>query len=233
MSEAPAYRTLIRELPRDERPRERLAMHGPQSLKTSELVAILLRTGQKGESAVALADRLIRHYGSITELARASIDDLQRFPGIGPTKAIELRAAFELGRRLHAAHHGERPTIECPDDVMTLVGGDLRDQDKEHFRVLLLNTKNQVLRVDNVSIGSLNASVVHPREVFKPAVAASANAVIFVHNHPSGDPTPSREDRDLTDRLVAAGDMLGIPVLDHVVVGGNRFVSFKAEGLMK
>ena len=233
MSEAPDYRALIRELPAEERPRERLAHYGPKSLKTSELVAILLRTGQRGESALALADRLMAHYGSLGALARASIDDLQQFAGIGPTKAIEMSAAFELGRRLSAAAPNEKPTIESPEDVMALVGIELRDHNREHFLSLLLNTKNQVLRVETISIGSLNASIVHPREAFRSAVAASANAVIFVHNHPSGDPTPSREDHTLTARLIEAGDILGIPVLDHVVVGENRFVSLKAEGHMR
>lgn len=232
MSERPAYRTTIREMPAAERPRERLAQYGAATLKTSELLAILLRTGDRQRSALDLGEAIIHHYGSLGALARAAIEDLQQFPGVGPAKAVELVAACELGRRLMAAAPEERPTIQGPEDVAALLGAELRDLDREHFKVLLLNTKNQVLKIETVSVGSLNASVVHPRECFKLAVAASANGVIFAHNHPSGDPTPSREDRELTTRLVEAGDVLGIAVLDHVVLGGNSFVSLRAQGVI-
>ena len=233
MTEAPSYRTTIREMPADERPRERLLQYGPRTLKSSELLAILLRTGWKEQSALAVAEALMQHYGSLPQLAKASVEDLQRFPGIGPAKAIEIMAACELGRRINAADPEERVTIEGPEDVMALLGAEMRTLDREHFKVLLLNTKNAVMKIETVSVGSLNASVVHPRECFKTAIAASANAVIFAHNHPSGDPAPSQEDRDLTRRLVEAGDILGIQVLDHVILGAGRFVSFRAQGLLE
>ncbi len=230
---APAdYRVTIRELPADERPRERLARHGARALKSSEVLAILLRTGDHRKTALELGEAIMRRYGSLGELARASIEDLQQFPGIGPAKSIELAAAFELGRRVNATAPEERPTIGGPEDVVALLGAEMRDLDREHFKVMLLNTKNQVLKIETVSVGSLNASVVHPRECFKLAVAASANGIICAHNHPSGDPTPSQEDRDLTRRLVEAGDVLGIQLLDHVILGGHGFVSLRAEGLL-
>jgi DNA repair protein RadC len=223
--------SLIREMPASERPRERLAKHGPGSLKTSELLAILFRTGTKNQNAVEIAERLLKDFGSISALSRATTDELRKCAGIGKVKAIEIQAAFELGRRLEAESNFKNPIIKSARDVARLMMPEMQSLDREHFKILLLNTKNHVTQVHTVSVGSLNASVVHPRECFRPAIAAQAAAVILVHNHPSGDPEPSVEDINLTRRLVAAGDLLGIKVLDHVIIGFGKHASVMDKGV--
>ncbi|RJP16214.1 MAG: JAB domain-containing protein [Candidatus Abyssobacteria bacterium SURF_5] len=222
---------MIREMPSSERPRERLAKRGASSLKNSELLGILFRTGTKHMNAIELAESTLQKFnGSLGLLARANIDELCGCEGIGFAKAVEVQAAFELGRRL-ANEEIKNPIIKSPKDVARLMTPEMQSLDREHFKVLLLNTKNHVTQVHTVSMGSLNASVVHPRECFRPAIAAQAAAVILVHNHPSGDPEPSPEDISLTRRLVAAGDLLGIKVLDHVIIAGNRFASVMDKGV--
>jgi DNA repair protein RadC len=222
---------LIREMPPSERPRERLAKHGASSLKTAELLGILFRTGTKHLNAVELAEAILSKFGSIAALARATTDELRDCDGIGFAKAVEIQAAFELGKRLASEKYLERPVIKSARDVFNLMGPEMQSLDREHFKILLLNTKNFVVQMATVSVGSLNASVVHPRECFRPAIAAQAAAVVLVHNHPSGDPAPSVEDINLTRRLVAAGDLLGIKVLDHVIIAGNGFVSVMDKGV--
>lgn len=226
---------LIREMPEHERPRERLQRQGAAALADAELIAILLRTGMKGRSAVQLAQELLRQH-PLDELVRLPWESLAKVKGVGRTKAVQLKAAFELAARLSRPR--ERAAISAPGDAAALLRDEMRDLDREEFRVLLLNTKNALLRVAHVSRGSLNASIVEPREVFKDAIAASAASVILAHNHPSGDPTPSSEDIAITKRLVKAGELLNIAVLDHIIVGqraGHRdqdFVSLKELGLM-
>ena len=229
---------LIREMPAEERPRERLARLGPEMVGNAELLAILLRTGMKNLSAVQLAEQLIKQYRNLDALARAPLPELAAIKGVGQTKAIQLKAAFELARRL-SQHQSARPRlVTTPADAAELVREDLRLLDRESFRVILLNTKNAFLKTCAVSLGSLNASVVEPREVFKEAIAASAAGMILVHNHPSGDPTPSSEDIAITRRLVKAGEMLGIAVHDHIILGQRvagrepDFVSLKELGLI-
>lgn len=222
---------LIREMPTDERPRERLARRGASSLKTSELLAILFRTGAQNLNAVELAEKMLGKFGSLTALSRASTDELRSFEGVGFAKAVEIQAAFELGRRLASEENLTRPVIKSAKDVARLMMPEMQSLDREHFKILLLNTKNHVIQVHTVSIGSLDASVVHPRECFRPAIAAQAAAVILVHNHPSGDAEPSPEDMSLTRRLMAAGDLLGIKVLDHVIIAGNRHISLVDKGV--
>jgi len=222
---------LIREMPSDERPRERLARHGAHSLRTAELMGILFRTGTKNFNAVELAESVLNKFQSLDALARASTDELCGCEGIGFAKAVEIQAAFELGRRLAKEENQKRPIIKSAQDVARLMTPEMQSLDKEHFKILLLNTKNHVVQVHTVSIGSLNASVVHPRECFRPAIAAQAAAVVLVHNHPSGDPEPSPEDVNLTRRLVAAGDLLGIKVLDHVIIAGTRYASIMEKGV--
>jgi len=222
---------LIREMPSSERPRERLAKHGASSLKTSELLAILFRTGTRDLNAVELAEMLLNKFGSLTALARASAKELQACEGIGFAKAVEILAAFELGQRLSTEDTLRRPVIKSAKDVARLMMPEMQSLDREHFKVLLLNTKHYVLQVHTVSVGSLNASVVHPRECFRPAIAAQAAAIILVHNHPSGDVEPSEEDISLTRRLMSAGDLIGIKVLDHVIIGGNKYVSLADKGV--
>lgn len=221
---------MIREMPSSERPRERLARLGASSLKTAELLAILFRTGTRSLNAVELAETILSKYGSLRTMARADIKELQTHEGIGFVKSVEIRAAFELGQRLAVEDGLENPVIKTAGDVARLVGPEMQALDREHFKILLLNTKNEVIRIHTVSIGSLNASVVHPRECFRPAIAAQANSIILVHNHPSGDVEPSKEDENLTRRLVAAGDVIGIKVLDHVIIAGNKHVSLMERG---
>jgi len=226
---------LIRDLSPSERPRERLQHKGAGALSDAELVAILLRTGVRGRSAIELAHALLcRH--PLEELVSAPLESLARIKGIGPTKAIQLKAAFELARRLSRPR--SHTPIQTPAQAAAVVRDEMQNLDREDFRVLLLNTKNALLRVADVSRGSLNASIVEPREVFKDAIAASAAGLILVHNHPSGDPTPSAEDIAITKRLVKAGELLGISVHDHVILGHcaeNRpqdYVSLRELGLI-
>jgi len=222
---------LIREMPSSERPRERLAKRGASSLKTSELLAILFRTGTRDLNAVELAERILKKFRSLTAIARASVEELQEFEGVGFAKAVEILAAFELGQRLATEDTLSRPAIKSAKDVARLMMPEMQSLDREHFKVLLLNTKHYVLQIHTVSVGSLNASVVHPRECFRPAIAAQAAAIILVHNHPSGDVEPSEEDISLTRRLMSAGDLIGIKVLDHVIIGGNKYVSLADKGV--
>lgn len=224
--------TLIRDLPRDERPRERLERYGSGALNVSELLAILLRVGNTRVSALQLAQQAVSHFGGLRQLASASVQELSQINGIGLAKACQIKAAFELGKRLATAADAPRPVISSPLDAANLVMEDMRYLQQEHFRVLFLDTRHQVIAARDISIGSLNASIVHPRETFKAAIAHTAAALILVHNHPSGDPTPSKEDLALTARLVQAGELIGIAVLDHLVIGDGRFISLKERGLM-
>jgi len=226
------YHIAIKDLPADERPRERLARYGPGMLSTAELLAIILRTGTRQESAIHVAQRLLGDLGTVREIVTAGVDQLSRVRGIGPAKAIEIKAALELGRRLLSLSSDDLPVVRDPADVMRLLGGELSQEVQEHFKVVLLDSKNQVRKVVTATIGTLNASLVHPREVFRQAITSACNSVILAHNHPSGDPTPSREDLAVTKQLSEAGAILGIEVLDHVIVGGGRYLSMKQRGLM-
>jgi DNA repair protein RadC len=225
----------IKAMPAEDRPREKLQQRGADSLSDAELVAIFLRTGMKGRSAIDLAKELLQRH-PLTALVSAPLEELAKIKGIGPTKAIQLKAAFEVAKRLSRPR--ERVPVTTPAEAARLVREEMRDLDREEFRVVLLNTKNTLLRIAGVSRGSLNASIVEPREVFKDAIAASAAGMILVHNHPSGDPTPSSEDIAITKRLVKAGELLNIAVLDHIILGHRTlgrdqdFVSLKELGLM-
>ncbi len=221
----------MKDLPEEIRPRERLLRHGAPALSTAELLAVLLRTGSRRQSALDVATGLLSRHGSLDRLAGASPAELQRTSGIGQVKALDLLAAFELGRRLRAMPTRKRPAVHRPADAAALVMDDLRFRETEHFWLLLLNTRHEVLDRVELSHGGLASSPVHPREVFKAAVRAGAAAVILVHNHPSGDPTPSRTDLALTARLTRAARVMGIPVLDHVIVGDGRYVSLRERGV--
>lgn len=224
----------IKDWPAAERPREKLLHAGPAALGDTELLALILRTGHPSSrtSALDLARQLLTGFGSLRALAGAGIAELCAIPGIGPAKAAELLAVGELGRRLAATplRPGERFTSSA--EVFAHFHERLRDRRKEVFLTLLLDSKNRLLREVQVSEGSLNASIVHPREVFTPVVRESAAALLLVHNHPSGDPTPSREDLELTGRLREAGDLMGVRVLDHVIIGCGCYVSLADRGLM-
>ena len=225
---------MIKELPQEERPREKMLKIGAQALSNAELLAILLRTGTKNDSVLRVAERLLKKYDDLGVAALASLgpQELSKIKGIGPVKAITVVAAIELGKRLNECGPSNKPVIRAPQDVANLLMARLRYEQREHFVIALLSTKNHVLATPTISIGSLNASIVHPRELFREAINHSAAAVILVHNHPSGDPTPSPEDISITKKMVEAGKILEIFVLDHVIIGDNKYVSFKEKGII-
>jgi len=225
-------RTPINQLPEEERPRERLIAAGPQALTNAQLLAIVIHSGVPGQSAVDLARRLLKESGDLRTLSKRSIGELKR-PGIGPARAAQIKAALELGNRL-AAEGPIQPgqSFRRSRDVFERYHTRLRDEKKETFHILMLDVKNRVIRDSEVSVGNLSSSLVHPREVFRDAIREAAHAVILVHNHPTGDPTPSAEDKDITARLKQAADIIGIKVLDHIIVGEGRYTSFADEGLM-
>jgi DNA repair protein RadC len=220
----------ITQWPETERPRERLLSQGPHVLTDAQLLAILLRVGRRGSSAVQVGMDILGCLGGVAGLAQCGIEELCAIPGVGKAKAAQLKAALELGKRALAGPLIKGAKITSSRDLFTHYHPTLRDLRHEVFKVVLLDAKHAIMRDATVSEGSLTLSIVHPREVFTLAVKESAAAVIFLHNHPSGDPTPSQEDRILTARLVSAGEVLGIRVLDHLVVGDGRYVSFADQG---
>lgn len=232
MKKSRTYHGTIKGMPSELRPRERLLKEGPGALSDIELLAIMLRTGTSDMSAIDLATLLLSKYENLRNLLQVSVEELSSIKGIGLAKAAQIRAALELGRRVAVAVAGERKSIRSPEDAAALVMEDMRYLDREHFVALLLNVKNQVIARELISIGTLNTSSVHPRELFKPAIRRSAASVILVHNHPSGDPEPSREDLEVTGRLVEAGKILGIEILDHLIIGDNKFISLKEKGFV-
>ena len=212
-----------------DKPRERLSALGPEALSDAELVALLLRTGRPGADAQSIASRLLSACGGLPGLARAEGSELAETPGVGPAKAASLLASLEIGRRLASRRLDPGSSIRSPADVFRHFHPRLRYAAQERFFVVLLDGRHRVLRHELVSQGTLTASLVHPREVFRPALREAAAAVVLVHNHPSGDPAPSREDREITERLMRAGEILGIPVLDHVVVAERGYSSLSEE----
>ena len=230
---APAqYQPRIRDLPNGERPRERLKEYGPRYLSNTELIAILLRTGVKGENVLSMSSRLLARTEGLAGLGRKTFTELCSERGLSEAKACQLLAALELGRRFVSLAPQERAVIHSPQDVANLVMAEMASLDQEHLRVLLLNTKNEVLSIQEIYVGNVNSSMVRPSEVFRPAVRENAPSVIVVHNHPSGDPTPSPEDVSITRDLVSAGKLLSIDLLDHLVIGlGSRYVSLNEKRL--
>ncbi len=229
-SQAPSHYT-IHELPVSERPRERLQHHGASALANSELLAIILRTGVGGESVLDLAQRLMVKYGGLAGMARASIGALQDERGMGVAKAAQMLAAFELGKRLLVASPEERPQVTSPADAANLLLPEMGLLEQENLRVLLLDTKHHVLDSPTVYQGNVNTSVIRVGELFREAVRINCAAIIVAHNHPSGDPTPSPDDIQVTEQIVQAGKLLDIEVLDHLVIGRQRYVSLKERGL--
>ena len=223
---------MIKELPSDERPREKLLDNGAQVMSNSELLAILLRSGNQDESALRLAEHLLEQQGGLAGLGGATAEALEQVKGIGAAKASTILAAIELGRRVALLEPAQRLTIKTPDDVAALLLPRFRYESREHFLAVLLSTKNHILKTAVISIGSLNASIVHPRELFREAINCRAASVILAHNHPSGDPTPSPEDVALTRKLVEAGSLLDIPVLDHLILGDGKYISLKEKGIL-
>lgn len=223
----------IKDLPLNERPREKLYRYGVKSLSNSELIAVIIRTGSKGDTAIQLAERIISlDDRGIGFLSDATIEELTDVKGIGNCKAAQLLAAIELGKRISAYKKEDNIRISCPNDIADLLMEEMRYLKKEYFKIAILDTKNQIITIENISIGNLNSSIVHPREVFNMAIKRSANSIILVHNHPSGDPTPSSEDINITNRLIEAGNILGIKVLDHIIIGDNKYISFKERNII-
>ena len=226
----------IREMPQDDRPREKLMARGASALTDAELIAIMLRTGLPGANAVQVATQLLGRYQSLNGLSRCTVEEISDIPGIGPAKAVQLVAAFNLGQRL-ARETLAREKIDSPELVYDLLAPEMRVLHKESLRVILLDTRYHLLRIQEVSLGSVNESIAHPRDVFRPAVIASAYAVVVVHNHPSGDPTPSQADHSLTRRLAEAAELLQIKLLDHIIIGAPAegrlpYFSFKEAGVL-
>ncbi|MFC4767903.1 RadC family protein [Effusibacillus consociatus] len=226
-----SIRVLVRDVPAEERPRERMIRDGASSLSNVELLAILLRTGSNGQSVLGLAEQLLSRFGGLRSLMEADFHEIIDIPGMGPAKALQIQAAIEIGKRIARLSREPLTVIRSPQDVADLFMDRLRFEKKEHFVVIHLDTKNQIIAEEVASIGSLDSSIVHPREIFKTALKKSSASIICVHNHPSGDPTPSREDILVTKRLAEVGQIMGIEMLDHIVIGEQRFVSLKEQGL--
>lgn len=218
----------IKDLPKVERPREKLIRYGPEKLSNSELLAILLGSGKKGENVIELANKILKKFKA-ESLPNLSFDDLKNYSGLGPAKACEIVACFELGKRL--LKDKKATLIMSPKEVWEELK-DIRDNKKEHFIAFFLDTRNQVIKREIISVGSLNANLVHPREVFEPAVRDLAAQIILAHNHPSGDPEPSEDDLEITKRLVEAGKILGIEVVDHIIITKSGFLSLKEKNLI-
>jgi DNA repair protein RadC len=219
-----------RGIPSSDRPRERLYTRGAAELSLQELLAIVIGGGSREKSALVLALGLLGEFGDLVVMGRAGVDEMRRVPGIGFARACQLTAAFELGKRFARESRSAGTSVRAPRDIARMFMDEMKDYDREHFKAAFLNTKNQIIKVVTVSIGSLNASIVHPREILKPAIAASAASIVLVHNHPTGDPTPSREDVEFTRRFAKCGELIGIELLDHIVIGADRFQSLKEAG---
>ena len=229
--------TRIQDLPESERPRERLMKHGVDALSKAELLAILLRTGTKGASAIQIGAELVKRFGTLDQLSRVSLDDLRTVKGVGRDKAIALKSAFKLARLLVEETHGEAPVLDEPGRVADYLREDNRQYEVEQFQAVLLNTRRKLIRVEKISQGTLDQILVHPREVFRRAIAANAAAIVLVHNHPSGDPTPSEADIRTTRDIIRAGQLLKIEVVDHIILGrkstaahGKDYVSLRELG---
>ena len=225
------YQPLIRELPAQERPRERLKKYGAASLSNAELLAIILRTGAASESVLNLSAKLLARFGGLSGLAKAGFGELCMERGLAEAKAAQLKAALELGRRLLSTQPEERLVIKSPEDVANLLQAEMSFLEQEELRLVLLNTKNQVLAISQLYKGSVSTSLIRVSELFREAVRENCPALVVVHNHPSGDPTPSPEDIKITEQIVKAGKLLDIEVLDHLIIGHQRYVSLKEKGL--
>jgi DNA repair protein RadC len=221
----------IHDLPKSERPRERLQRFGPEVLSSQELLALIMGRGVRGESVTITAQRLLSTFGNIKGISEASIEELSKVNGVGLAKASQIKAAFELAKR-NQEDSVEKVTVSSASDVAKLVKTKLGDKKKEYFVILSLDSRNNLIKISDVSIGTIDANLVHPREVFKEAIQALAASVILVHNHPSGDPEPSEDDLEINRRLQEAGKILGIEVIDHIIITKTEFLSFKDKGLL-
>lgn len=225
------YQLRIHDMPDDEKPRERLQQYGASALSNAELLAILLRTGTKGENVINMSTRLLVKHGGLSGLSKAKFSELAAIKGLGPAKACQLKAALELARRLMIASPEERPQITSPEDAANFFMLEMSLLNQEQLRLILLDTKNRVVATPMIYQGNVNTSVIRIGEVFQDAIRENAPAIILVHNHPSGDPTPSPEDVHVTERIIEAGQVLDIDILDHIIIGNQRFVSLKEQGV--
>lgn len=223
---------MIREMKQEERPRERLLAHGADVLHTHELLAIILRSGSKEESVIDISKRLFHKYDSLKALAHAPLSDYQKIRGIGTSKAVELKAAFELGRRSVQEVFEGHIILHSPEQIFRFLKPQYEMKTQEHLIALFLNTKGHLIKKEVLFIGSLNSSIIHPRTIFRSAVEHSAAAMILCHNHPSGDPTPSHHDIDMTKRIQESSEMMDIPLMDHVIIGRDKYFSFKEKGVI-
>jgi DNA repair protein RadC len=222
----------VHDLPKPERPRERLQKFGAEALSAQELLALVIGRGIPKKSVMNIAQELLVKFGNIKAISHATIEELSQIKGIGLAKAAQIKACFELGRREELEPEWKNFDIKDPETVVKAVRASIKDKAKEHFKLILLNHRNKIIGLSTISIGTLNASLVHPREVFKDAIKHSAASIVLAHNHPSGDPDPSEDDLTITKRLVEAGRILGIEVVDHIVIVKNGFFSFKEKGLI-
>jgi DNA repair protein RadC len=222
----------VRDLPKPERPRERLIKFGPEALSAQELLALIIGRGIPKKSVMNIAQELLAKFGNIKAISQASIEALSGIKGVGLAKAAQIKAAFELGRRQELEPEKIDYDIKNPQSVVKAIRSSIKDKAKEHFKLLLLDTRNKIIGISTISIGTLSASLVHPREIFKEAIIHNSASVVLAHNHPSGDPEPSEEDMKITERLVESGKILGIEVIDHIIIGKTNFASFKERGLL-
>jgi DNA repair protein RadC len=222
----------VHDLPRQERPRERLQKFGPEALSAQELLALVIGRGIPKKSVMNIAQELLAKFGNVRAISQATIEELSQIKGIGLAKAAQIKACFELGKREDLEPELINFDIKNPETVVKAIRSSIKDKVKEHFKLILLNPRNKIIGISTISIGTLNASLVHPREVFKDAIVHSAASVVLAHNHPSGDPEPSEDDLKITKKLVDSGNILGIEVLDHIVIGKNNFCSLKERGLI-
>jgi DNA repair protein RadC len=226
------YKLSIHDLPSEERPRERMILLGPETLSDIELLAILIRSGTPKEGVLQLCQRLLAEYGSLQNLFQASLSRLQEMPGLGPAKACLLSACFELSKRLATQKQRIKPSLKTPQDVADVFMAHLRYLKQEHLMSAYLDVKNRLLEQRTISIGTLDSSIVHPRDIFRHAVNLPCAAIILIHNHPTGDPGPSQEDIQVTKRVKNAGEIMGIPLLDHIIIGDGIFISLKERNLL-
>jgi DNA repair protein RadC len=226
------YHVTIKELPSDDRPRERMQSLGPSALSNAELLAILLGGGFQNFSALNLAQHILQQHESLHGVSKRSLEELMQTKGIGLAKASSLLAAFELGKRIASGRENEKPVISSPESAAMLLMPKYGDRGQEHVGILALDTKNRVIKEEIVSVGTLDSSIAHPRDIFRPAVLANAAGIILFHNHPSGDPQPSDTDTQITERIKKSSKLVGIELLDHLIIGKNSFVSMKQCGLM-
>ena len=223
----------VHDLPKPERPRERLKQFGPEALSAQELLALIIGRGVSKKSVMTIAQELLIKFGNIKAISEATIEELSQIKGIGFAKAVQIKACFELGKRKDLEPELKDFDIKDPRSVVKAIRASIKDKTKEHFKLILLNARNKILGISTISIGSLNASIVHPREVFKDAIMHNAYSVVLAHNHPSGDPEPSEDDLTITKRFIEAGKILGIEVIDHIIITKTGFFSFKEKGLLR